>query len=501
MGSAAVSASKLEEISIDRDSGVALYQQVEEALRKAVMDGSLPAGERLPAIQELAVRLQVSRNTVRRAFQALAAAGHLEGTAQSGFRVRAAPAQPAQSDRKAFDRATALEQIDSARLRASGPVRPFRPGFPDAKEFPLATWEALRAQALRENAAKLLGEAAGFGYFPLREAIANRLRGSRGVTCTAGQVIITLGTQQALHLAVQTLVSPGDAVGLEEPGSYAAKALFQHAGARVLPLLVDEEGLVVPEGRRQSPPAVIYATPANQFPLSAKLSAGRRTALLEFVHGVGAWIIEADEDGEFSYSRQPALSLQGADDHERVLYLGGLEKMLFPALAIGYLVVPEALLEKFAKTAELLGALPSLIDQATLERFIRGGHLDEHLRRMNALYYRRLQALAEAVDSELDEFIDLEPAEAGLHAVGWLKRGVDEQVVANAATSAGIELPLLSHFGRTALLRPGVVFGFAGFSEKQIRRAVRRLRRALQSKKAGSGIPRTSLLTRLLHRR
>ena len=482
MGTAAVA--HLEAISIDRDSSIPLYQQLEAALCSAVAAGKFAPGERLPPIQELAVQLQVSRKTVRHAYQRLAAERILEGTAASGYRAcrpKIESARPPIERPVSFDRTPALEHIDFERLRAEDPLRPFCPGFPDTRDFPLKLWETLRAQVLRERAAELLNHRDALGYLPLREAIANRLRGARGVACTADQVIISAGAQQAMHLVVQTLVSPGDAVAMEEPGCYAAKAVFLHGGARVLPLLVDEEGLIPPDARRPQPPVLVYVTPGSQFPLGVKLSAARRTSLFDFARHAGAWILEADGGGEFSYSRQPLPSLQGADESGRVVYLGDLEKMLFPALQLEYLIVPPALVEKFAKSKAVIGALPSAIDQATLERLIRAGHLDDYVRRMNALYYQRLQALASEVDSELSDFIDLEPPEAGLHAVGWLKRGVEEEMVAKCAKAAGVQLPLLSRFGRTALLRPGVVFGFASFREQQLRHAVRKLGRALRA--------------------
>ena len=506
MESAVASGTKLDGISIDRDSSVPLYQQLEGALRSALVAGALSAGERLPAIQELAIRLNVSRNTVRRAFQQLAVEGLLEGSSAAGFRAPGAPQKPKVETRVQpvvrpveSDRRPVLEQIDLERLRAEGPARPFRPGFPDTDAFPLERWETLRAQVLKEHAAELLQHGDAFGYWPLREAIANRLRGARGVTCTSEQVIIISGAQQALHLVIQTLLAAGDAVGMEEPGSYRAKAAFLHAGARVLPMLVDEEGLLSPEARRLNPPALIYLTPSNQFPLGVKLSQARRAALLEFARDTGAWVIEDDSDGDFSYSGQFLASLQGTDENGRVIYLGVTGKTLFPSLEIAYLVVPESVLDRFAKTKELLGAQPCAIDQATLAQFIRRGHLNEHVRRMNRLYYQRLQVLAESVDSELDEFIDLERAEAGLHAVGWLRRGVDEPLVTTCAAEAGVELPVLSTFGRTALMRPGVVFGFAAFNEKQIRGATQKLGRALRSK-ASVGAARSGLLGRLLGR-
>ena len=379
-----------------------------------------------------------------------------------------------------FNRHLILQHIDLGRLRAPGELRPFRPGIPDTREFPLEIWEGLRARLLRDRRPDLLDAPEAFGYQLLREGIAARLRNSRGLKCSSDQVIVCPGIQQALQLAINTLVSPGDLVGLEEPGIYGVKAAFLQAGAKVVPLLVDDDGVNVPDARRQNPPVLIYSTPANQFPLGATQSLPRRLAMIDYARQTNTWILEDDSDGDFCYTGRPVPSLQGLDDQKRVIYLGTTGKTVFPSLEIGYLVVPLSLLESFSKTKEIMGGSPCAIDQATLAHFLLEGHFDRHLHRMNAIYYERLQALSQAVDSELDGYIDLEPAHGGLHAVGWLARGLDETTVANSAASAGIELPLLSSYGRTAMVRPGVLFGFASFAEKTIRQTVHRLAQALK---------------------
>jgi GntR family transcriptional regulator/MocR family aminotransferase len=380
-----------------------------------------------------------------------------------------------------FSRRSILDHIDLSRLRAPGEMRPFRPGLPDTREFPMEIWEGLRARLLRDRGADLLIIPEAFGYQSLREAIAARLRTSRGLKCSSDQVIVCPGIQQALQLAINTLVSPGDLVGLEEPGIYGVKAAFLHAGAKVIPLLVDDEGVNVPDARRQNPPVLVYTTPANQFPLGASQSLPRRLTLVDYARQTNTWILEDDSDGDFCYNGRPVPSLQGLDDQKRVIYLGTTGKTVFPSLEIGYLVVPLSLLESFSKAKEIMGGSPCAIDQATLAHFLLEGHFDRHLQRMNAIYYQRLQALSQAVDSELDGYIDLEPATGGLHAVGWLARGLDETMVANSAASAGIELPILSSYGKTALVRPGVLFGFASFAERTIRQTVRRLGEALRA--------------------
>ena len=540
MGTATATAPAIHAIiTLDRASKTPLYVQLGDAIRNSIEGGDCPVGAALPHLKLLAAELAVSESTVRRALQNLVSEGRLAGSAASGFTVTAvaapvdqqpvakkrsrspsrrspaprrvsslpalaqelAIAQPAAAvapDSKpsspnqavvSFNRTAAAAQIDASRLQAAGPLRPFRAGFPETQEFPLDIWEGLRSRLLKEKSTELLDFCGAFGHLPLREAIAARLGAARGVRCSAEQVVVCGGAQQALNLVINTLISPGDLVGMEEPGYYGAKAAFQQAGARITPLLVDEEGLNVPDARRQNAPALLYTTPTNQFPLGAALSLPRRLALLDFARQTGAWVLEDDCDGDFCYSGRPLPSLQGADNYHRVIYLGSTGRTLFSSLEIGYLVVPLSLMENFSKVKEIMGGQPCVIDQATLASFLSEGHFDRHVRRMNVLYYQRLQALADSVQSELSGFIDLEPTQGGLHAVGWLARGLEEERVTSSAAQAGIELPLLSTFGKTALVRPGVVFGFAAFSEKIIRQTVKSLGEILRGPQMPKALP------------
>jgi GntR family transcriptional regulator / MocR family aminotransferase len=492
----------------------------------------LSEGYPLPAIAEISGQLDISRSTVKRAFSKLQADGLVTGSANEGYRVCSRAALPfsgsaaleaskretitpaasvvpapepvtphivrTQETRSpaapgirtyTFNRLSVLDQIDLARLHSSGAPRPFRPGLPATQEFPIEIWESLRARLLRQRMAEMLDFTGTFGYLPLRQAVGARLRNARGVKCSPEQVIICAGAQQALNLVINTLISPDDSVGLEEPGHYGVKAAFLQAGAKVVPLLVDEEGVSVPDARRHNPPLLMYTTPAHQFPLGAALTVARRLALLDFARRTATWIIEDDSDGDFSYIGRPLPSLQGADEQNRVIYLGTTGKTLFPSLEIGYVVVPLSLMESFSKTKEIMGGQPCVIDQAVLAAFVSEGHFEHHLQRMKIIYHQRLQTLGEAVDRELRGFIDLEPANAGLHAVGWLSRGLDENAVADSAARAGIELPLLSNFGRTALVRPGVLFGFASFSEKVIRSTVARFGHSLRAPQKYPALP------------
>jgi GntR family transcriptional regulator / MocR family aminotransferase len=519
MGAAAVPATRFRSVAIDRNLKTPIYVQLYDALCRDMQSGELSIGSPLPPISEVATILNIPQTSVRKAFEKLTADGLLTENGTAGFSVRnprqveeqplkpepppevplppmeagpvLAPPIPAPSVppplsfrdfRPApFNRLLALEQIDLSRLQTSGTIRPFRPGLPDTREFPFDIWEGLRTRLLRDQGPELLDRSGLFGFPPLCEALAARLRSARGVRCSSDQIIVCAGLPQALSLIINTIISPADPVGMEEPGHYEAKAAMIQAGARVVPMLVDDEGMVVPDGRRQKPPVLIYTTPGNQFPLGVQLSGPRRQGLLAFARATGTWIIENDSDGDFSYSGQSMSSLQGMEEQSPVIYLGTTGKTLFPSLELAYLAVPMALLDAFTKTRAIMGGQPSLVEQATLAAFLSEGHFNRHVQRMNLLYYGRLQALTEAVGSDLADFIDLEPVNGGLHAVGLLRRGVDEDTVATCAATAGIELPLLSSYGNTALVRPGVVFGFAAFTDKRIRQTVRKLADALNT--------------------
>ena len=514
MGTAAAPAARSKIIEIDRKSRIPYYQQIYDSLRSAVEGGKFTSQDPLPTPAALATDLDVSKTTVRRAFHKLAADGLLLGDATSGYQLppveqkvpepetNALPAKASEPKLVVCRRISALDKIDFSKLRSQSAPRPFSPGFPDTQEFPLEIWEGLRSRLLRERAGQLLDSSDVFGHLPLRESIASRLRNARGLRCSPDQVVICAGAQSALNLVINTLVSPGDAIGMEEPGYYNVKAAFLQAGAKVFPLLVDDEGLTVPDARRQNPPLLVYTTPPNQFPLGTALTLPRRQALLDFARQTNTWVLEDDSDADFSYTGSPLPSLQGTDDQNRVVYLGTTGKTLFPSLEIGYAVVPPTLVESFLKTKELMGGKPCTIDQATLANFLAEGHFDRHLHRMNVLYYERLQALSQSVGSELSGLIDLEPAKGGLHAVGWLARGLDEKFVAASAANAGIDLPLLSSYGKTAMVRPGVVFGFASFTEKKIKETVQRLGKALRSPEDPSpeSIEPSGLMKRLFRR-
>jgi GntR family transcriptional regulator / MocR family aminotransferase len=294
-------------------------------------------------------------------------------------------------------------------------------------------------------------------------------------------VIIVNGSQQALDLASRVLLDPGDAAWIEEPGYIGARLAFLSAGARVIPVHVDGEGLSVSAGELRAPsPRLIYTTPSRHFPLGVTMSLARRLRLLAFAADRGAWIIEDDYDTEFRYSGRPLPSLQGLDVESRVIYIGTFSKVLLPALRLGYIVVPPDLIETFLAARSIDGLHAPVIDQLVVADFLTGGHFARHLRRMRALYAERQEVLLRAAAIELDDVLEVHGEDAGMHLVGYLRGDMtDEQATRLAGAQQVTTLPL-SRFSLEPVPRQALMLGYTGFRPPQINRAARQLGMALR---------------------
>ncbi|HEV2239384.1 MAG TPA: PLP-dependent aminotransferase family protein, partial [Ktedonobacterales bacterium] len=355
-------------------------------------------------------------------------------------------------------------------------ARTFSGGFPDVTRFPWMTWARLVARHAHRSLPGAALYQGAEGYLPLREAIAAHIAITRGVRCAAEDVIITAGSQGALHLIAQALLTPGDRVWLEDPGYPGARGAMLAAHASVTPVPVDRDGVDVAAGTHLCPAARLAAvTPSHQFPTGVTMTLERRLALLEWAGKAGAWIVEDDYDSEYRYGGRPLEALQGLDGAARVIYVGTFSKTLFPALRVGYLVAPAALRTRLLAARYFMDTHQPLLEQMALADFITNGHYARHIRAMRALYRERRDTLIAALASELGGALDVSAPQAGLHLVAWLRAPVD----AGRITALDLGIELVSRYAHRPLSRDGLVLGFGNAAPDALRAGVTRLARAL----------------------
>jgi GntR family transcriptional regulator/MocR family aminotransferase len=482
-------------LSLNPQSPVSLYRQLYEALRQAILTGRLLPRQRIPSTRSLAQSLSLSRSTVTQAYEQLLSEGYLETRSGSGTFVCAQIPEelmhpdPIASLPPAIDTPVPLSSYGSQLTRLnlklqnepSTPIN-FRYGRPAFDQFPLQLWRKLLSRHSRnldwlDYAADRLGEQS------LREAIAQYLARSRAVQCHPDQILITNGTQQALYLILRLLMHPGEAIALEDPGYLSARRIFQSQAATLIPVPVDQAGLVVSQLPQftTAPIKLVYVTPSHQFPSGAILSLPRRLELLHWAQQKGALIIEDDYDSEFRYRGRPIPALQGLDQTDSVLYVGTFSKVLFPSPRVGYLVLPQRWVETFAAAKWLSDRQLPLLDQRVLAEFIAAGHLDRHIREMRTCYDRRRQALVQALKTHFGNTVTILGEEAGIHVMVRFETPWCDQELLDRATQVGVGL--LSAAPQYFKSAPGgeFIFGYGELTEDLIQQGISRLAQALRS--------------------
>ena len=467
-----------------------LQRWLYDAIRAAILTGRLPPGTRLPASRDLARQQGLSRGTVVLAYAQLAAEGYLAAAVGRGSYVaerlpdpelppppRRRPGHSAKpAPMRLSKRGLMLAQSPFPPAANRQPATAFRGGQPALDRFPIELWTRIAARRSRLRQASLLGDGDAAGYLPLRCAIAEYLAVARGLDCDAASVLITASVQQGLDLCARLLLDPGDAAWMEDPGYPAARLVLAAAGAKVIAVPVDGEGLQVAEGIRRAPAAKLaYVTPAHQAPLGVALGLERRLQLLRWATAADAYLFEDDYDSEYRFHGRPLAALKSLDGSDRVIYAGTFSKLLFPGLRLAYLALPAALAQPFAAALSLTARHPPLPTQAILADFIAEGHFARHLRRMRLLYAERAAALQAAAVRHWGELLRLPPIEAGLETVAWLADGVADRTVVAAAAAAGIELRGLSRYRIKAQRGNGLVLGFAATDPAGIDSGARRL--------------------------
>lgn len=483
-------------ISLGDASDIPLHAQLYAELRRSILLGRLSPGQRLPSTRQLAASLRVSRATVIASFTQLLSEGYLEARHGSGTYVSVQlpdeldrPLPPSGVER-APSRTVELSSFGEA-LRAAAPLERrlpahsinFRDGRPAFDHFPIDVWRKLLARHCRATISMLDYTPDPAGHPALREAIARYLARSRAVKCASENIVIVGGSQQAIDLASRLFIDRGDAVGVEDPGYHGAQRNFVAQGARLLSIPVDEQGLVVERLFDPRLPKVrlIYVTPSHQFPTGATLSLRRRIDLLRWAHRAGTIVIEDDYDSAYRYGERPIPALQGLDEGGCVVYIGTFSKVLFPALRIGYLVVPKGLVDVFVRAKAYSDRQSPLVEQYALADFIEEGHFDRHVRKMRALYERRRAALVEALHGAFGESVAVRGDSAGMHLLAKFASPYDNDELVRRAAREGVFLtnaqPLYLDGGGEGEF----VLGFAEIDESRIADGVRRLARAFRA--------------------
>jgi GntR family transcriptional regulator/MocR family aminotransferase len=465
-------------IVLGREGEAGLVAQLTQQLRALISAGRLVKGTVLPSSRQLAAELSISRNTVTYAFEQLAAEGYLE--LARGRR----PVVAAAIDRRLTVSQTALPKATASRPRLSpwasqiaradwpmsyyAPFRPLRPGHGDHREFPSAIW----ARCLRRTAAKA-GQTPGaeINRPRLRQALRDYLVQSRGVQAEPEQIFILPTAQAALSLIAALVITPGDRVQTEDPGYPGAAAAFRSAGAEIVGIRLDEQGMQRAAGGNA--PRVIFTTPSHHHPTGRLMPIARRTELLAAARAGRTWIVEDDYDGEFHYDSRPVPALQGLDRHGRVLYVGTFSKAMTPDVRLGYIVAPPSLAATMEIAQRHMGMIASAHVQEALADFITEGHFLAHIRKVRRIYHGRRDHLVDAIERQLGDVLSVEVPPGGVQLVARLRRQASDKAAARRLIDAGVEVRALSSL---ALDRPrdyGLLLGFAAWREQEISAAVR----------------------------
>lgn len=463
-------------ITIDRRLAVPLFRQVYNRVRAGISSHTFQPGARLPSERTLAEELGVARGTIEEAYALLAAEGYIERRGPAGSVIASALGHdsavppyllPQQSGRTAGR--------SSAPAKGQRTQSPFRLGQPALDAFPAKLWSRFLVRQARRQLSWQSG-----GNSALQSAIARYLTLSRGVACSANQILITNGYQGAIDLIARSIMRSEDEAWVEEPGYVPARQALARTGARIVPVGIDRSGLCVTDGIAAAPRArLVVTTPSHQSPTCVALSLPRRLALLEWAAQTKAWIVEDDYDGEFHYGGRPLPALKSLDRADRVIYAGSFSKTLLPELRLGFLVAPEELIDRLDEAARLQASTPASFMQAVVAAFMEEGHYARHLQRMRRLYASRRAALAAAMAATFGDALAIEIEPGGMHLLGRLPAGVSDTAIAAASSKAGLAIHPLSSFSVARRPPRGVLLSFTNVPEQRACELCRRLHRAI----------------------
>jgi GntR family transcriptional regulator / MocR family aminotransferase len=472
---------------LTRSGDAPLFRQIYQQLRAAILSQDLRPGTKLPSTRQLAAQLKVSRSAVVSAYEQLLAEGYASGRVGSGSYVSSDLPEPAEgrSPKRgkrvaAADRPSPLSK-DLVDVTTQDEERPFNLGRTLVDARTTALWRKSSARVFRLLGHDHFGYSDPRGLPGLRKAICDYLRAARAVRCEPEQIVVTAGTQHAIDLVIRVLYQGGLEAWIEDPGYALTRYALAAAGVKARAIPVDAGGIDVAAGIKIAPKArAVFVTPSHQFPTGVVLSMARRLELLNWASEAKAWIVEDDYASEFRYGGRALASLQGLDANGRVIYVGTLNKALFPGLRLGYAVVPSALLKPFTTARYLADRQPSSLAQAVVADFIEEGHFAAHLRRMRLQYKDQSDVLAAALRERLEGNITVDPPDQGMHLVAYLRRGLKDVTIERAARERGVIVRAMSRLYVDAPPRSALVMGFSGYPCQMIPPAVERLAKAIR---------------------
>lgn len=480
---------ELIDLPLDPGGERPLFQQIYLLLRNAIVSGRLSAGSRLPSTRQLSERLGVSRTSVLSAYEQLLAEGYAGGRKGSGTYVSElvrpvveTPPVLANDHAGATHRTLSEAGVRYGRFAAgiTDPADvPFAPGCCSVDAASIEAWRRSGARQMQVLDPAALSYRDPIGEPSLRREVAEYLRAARAVQCDPDQVVILSGAQQAIDLSIRTLLDPGEAVWVEDPGYLATREALIASGVRIVPVPVDDQGLVVEAGIATGSGArAVYITPSHQYPTGSVMSMQRRLDLLAWARRTGAWIVEDDYDSEFRYVGRPLASLQGLDGGGCVIYVGTLSKVLFPGIRLGFAVVPLGLVDAFRGARFLTDRHPPTLQQSIVSAFMREGFLTSHIRRMRSQYRIARDTLVEAIGRHMGDLVEIEVPECGIQLVIHFREPISDVAVAEEARRHGVVVRPVSPLYVSEPRRQGLVLGYSGFDLHRLRSAASQLARA-----------------------
>lgn len=457
-----------------------------QQMKDLILKGHLTPGLRLPSTRNFAIENRIARGTVVAAFEQLLAEGYIDSKRGSGFFVAQQlpdsfftssilpdkKEHPVSLSGSKFSQKLNDSNVFSL-LRNQKVSGIFRSNQPDLSQFPIDVWHRLASKTLKKMSLNQLANQDAAGFFPLRRSISKFILSTRGIDCSPEQIIIVSGIQQALDLTARMVLNSGDQVIMEDPGYIGAKAAFESLNAKIINIPTDQFGLCLDDVfQKASKPRLIYCTPTHQFPLGSTLSLERRLSLLTWAQQNKIWIFEDDYDSEFRFKTKPLGALKSLDQRDIVIHAGTFNKMLFPALRLGYMIVPSEWIQLFLKARSQIDRYNPILEQIILNQFIEEGHFGRHIRKMRKLYHSRYQFLMKLSIGPIQKWLDIQETSGGLQTIAWLKQDLSEHAICKEAQEKGLEILPLSKFLIGRKIKNGLLLGFGSSTEKELKEGI-----------------------------